>query len=102
MRIDYATLSPEVFLDRSTLDWLTSEVGSNRSDYTIMRIQYNARNSAAVKFVTKMSQWRKIGTNGGKGRGTTSEYGNHDMPALCPRHSEIACAAPSYLLRLAD
>ncbi|GBP35759.1 hypothetical protein EVAR_82694_1 [Eumeta japonica] len=37
-------------------------------------IQYNARNSVAVKLATKMLQWRKIGTRGRrrKGRGVSN------------------------------
>ncbi|GBP73918.1 hypothetical protein EVAR_103144_1 [Eumeta japonica] len=32
-------------------------------------VKYNARNSAAVKLVTKTSQWRKIGTRGRRRNG---------------------------------
>ncbi|GBP15707.1 hypothetical protein EVAR_93902_1 [Eumeta japonica] len=56
-----------------------------------LRVQYNARNSAVVKLVTKASQWRKIGTRGrrSKGRGAlnlriTSFAGNAERQSFVP------------------
>ncbi|GBP19749.1 hypothetical protein EVAR_8909_1 [Eumeta japonica] len=67
--------------------------------------QYNARNFAAVKFVTKASQWRKIGTRRrrNKGRGAYGETLAHGQPlspgrslpgALTQSGLPIACGRP--------
>ncbi|GBP49761.1 hypothetical protein EVAR_81380_1 [Eumeta japonica] len=57
--------------------------------------QYNARNFAAVKLVTKASQWREIGTRRRRGRGViqlriTSFAGNSE------RQSFVRCTVPSH------
>ncbi|GBP90085.1 hypothetical protein EVAR_50078_1 [Eumeta japonica] len=43
---------------------LVNALVTTTADRPQLKVQYNARNSAAVKLVTKTSQWRKTGKRG--------------------------------------